>query len=1507
MGPYSMKTLRIFISSPSDVRAERVHAYDVVQRLQTKFRAFIKIEPILWEHEPMRATASFQAQIPKPSESDVVVCVLWAKIGTRLPKEYKRPDGSIPTGTEWEFEDAYESYKTRGTPDLLVYRKTAAPEIKVTSNEMLEEWLSQKKALDSFLTHWFQDHEGAFQAAFNSFATDEEFEKLLTTHLEKIISVRLEKPAPISWTEGSPFRGLDVFHFQHENIFFGRDLAIAEITNRLLDQSLRGRVFLVVLGMSGCGKSSLVRAGVLPELMRPGVVSGVGCWRWAILRPSEASGTLTEGLASALFSEKNALPELSQLGYDAQHFAAFLQDAPAHAIPLVEAALAKVAQRFAQDTLRSKPPEARLILVIDQLEEMFTIERFDASQRTAFIGAISALSRSGLVWVITTMRSDLYARCAEIEGFRELKSDDGQYDLSPPGVSEIGQIIRMPALAAGLDFEPNPTTHQKLDDALQEEASSNPEALPLLEFCLDELYKLRTESHLITWEAYEKLGGLNGAIAKRAEDVFGGLSAAGQSAFPQVLSSLVTMDAVATSRPARLKDLELNPHVGEVIRSFTQANLFITDVNQAGERVVAVAHEALINSWPRVQDWVQENKDFLRLKTRIAQAAHRWRESGKDSDFLLPEGKPLAEAEDALRKRREELEEVEFVQNSIKFAAHRRLVRGLLAATALTLVLSLIFGSVILQQRHDALAATAAASETDFTYAADEMERNEIPISLAYLADALRKNPANEKAIALTAAELQDAPLPLLSMRHGDEVQDAEFSPDGTRVVTASVDGSARIWDAKTGKQLNAKPMTHANWVHAAQFSPDGNEVVTASWDGTARVWDTQTGAEIGSPLQHGGRVLSASFSFDGKRIVTASYDGTAQVWDAQTDKRIGKPMQHADPVWSARFSPDGTRVVTASADGTARVWDASTGEPISYLGHAAIMPPPTEINLAIFSPDGRWIATGSDDGTAQIWDARTFQPVGPKAGIKHHAAVNFVSFSRDSRFLATASSDRTACVWEVPSGRPVGKPMVHDSWVRSATFSPDGRMVVTASYDRTARVWDAHTGAPLSAPLRHSGAVYMANFSPDSSMIATASFDHTARIWSGQEPKALPAMPQPGNLISASFSSGGKWIETASDTGARIWDARTGQEASHVPPQEGKLIDAAWSSDGKWLLTATAGSVQVWDAMAGAVRTTLKSPDLILHAVFSPDDHLIMTVSADGVLLWDAKPGQSATPNRAIHPPLSTDDKVLNARFSPDGRTIATYSYAGMINLWNADTGAPIGKSMQHNGPVNSLAFSPDSQWVVTGSADHTARIWNARTGEAAGTVRLDSWVNDAEFSPDGKWIVTACTNATAQVWEVRTSLPVSQLMRHGDAVVSAKFSPDGRWVVTASSDGTAQVWDAQTGIPVGMPMTAESQVITASFSPDGNWILTAPYNGAARIWAAPITTNAAPAWLIEIAEDVGGFRLDARGVLQPTPRDAAELRNRLSSLPPSDDVARFGQWLAADPATRPLSPRGD
>jgi WD40 repeat protein len=1549
-----MRTLRVFISSPGDVRSERVRAYDVVTRLQTKFRAFLKIEPILWEHEAMRGTATFQSQIIPPSKTDIVICILWARIGMRLPQDYKRPDGTIPTGTEWEFEDAYLAHQLTGTPDLLVYRKTAAPTITVTSDEQLEEWRRQKKALDGFLERWFKDHEGAFKAAFNTFETDEEFEKSLYQHLEKIIKELLLAHAPVpglelspTWFEGSPFRGLNAFQPEHAPVFFGRDLAIREITERLLAQASAGRVFLMVLGMSGCGKSSLVRAGVLPELLRPGVVDAVGCWRWLILRPGESSGTPIEGLAAALFGGKTALPELASLGYDVSRLSALLRDAPVHSIPVIQAALEEAARGFAHEAHRANPPVARLILIIDQLEEIFTIERFDDAQRAAFITAIAALSRSGLVWVLATMRSDLYARCAEVEELLALRADDGQYDLSPPSFSELGEMIRSPARAAGLHFEPHPETRQKLDDALHDEACKSPAALPLLEFCLEELYKLKTQSNLITWEAYQGLGGLTGAISKRAEEVYNNLSGKGREALPSVLGALVTVAETVAARPALRNELIRRPGGEEVVNAYSRASLFVTDIDQSGEAVVALAHEALMTSWPRMQSWLRDNQEFLRAKARLEETARRWQVSGKDRDYLLAEGKPLAEAEDVLKKRRAELAEgeVEFIEACLKAAARRRRKNRLVAAGVLTVVLSLIFGSVIVwqvQKTKDARAAADAArltaSETDFALASIEIEKDNVAVSLAYLADALRKNPTNEAAIALAVSILRNCPLPTLILHHSNEVHDASFSPDGARVVTASADGTARLWDAHTGQPIG-EPMRHekGKWVHMAKFSPNGDWLVTASWDGTARVWSAHTAKARINP-QNGGpvvmkhdrnRVTAVSFSPDGQSVATACWDGKARLWDArsgeplrvpQTQEPIELPHDPNGIIWSVDFSPDGQRVATASEDTTARLWDAQTGKLLQELPHDRA------VNGASFSPDGRWIVTGSQDNKARIWHGHTGNPVmNPKDGkpmeFRHDDGVIQPVFSPDSSRIVTSSYDKTARVWDARTGTQIGQPMRHEGWVRIARFSPDGRLVLTASYDGTARVWDASSGKPFSDPLRHGSAVYAANFSPDGQRMITASFDNTARLWEIGSGKRGITLYTGVEIESASFSPNGQWVVTASADGkARVWNARTGDPLVNVKGETvmishtNKINAAKFSPDGQRVATASADRTAcLWDARTGEkIGSPMSHGSEVVALNFSPDGHRIVTASTDGIArLWDGLTGeallnpQTRQPMVLALPSTSRKPKVTAASFSPDGNRVVTASMNGEAQVWDVQTGAPVGQLMRHDGIITSACFSPDGKRVLTASNDHHAQLWDAQTGAPVlGAMWHDHWVDDAEFSPDGQWVVTASADGTARVWDRRTGQLASQLMRHQNAVTSATFSPDGQWVVTASADGTARLWDARTGLAVSESMSHSNKVTTARFSPDGKWVVTASADGTARIWEAPIAAKEAPSWLWNLVEDVGGLHLSTSGVLVPATQDVALLRKQLRELPGTDDLSRFGRWLVADPATRSVSP---
>jgi WD40 repeat protein len=319
-------------------------------------------------------------------------------------------------------------------------------------------------------------------------------------------------------------------------------------------------------------------------------------------------------------------------------------------------------------------------------------------------------------------------------------------------------------------------------------------------------------------------------------------------------------------------------------------------------------------------------------------------------------------------------------------------------------------------------------------------------------------------------------------------VNSAQFSPDGRRVVTASKNRTARVWEVPSGKPIG-EVMKHADAVRSAQFSPDGQRVVTACSDGMAQLWDAASGKPIGEPMKHTGSVRSAWFSPDGQRVVTAYSDGTAQLWNTLTSRPIDEPMKHQSWVNSARFSPDGQRVVSASSDETAQLWDAISGKPIGEpMKHTGW------VYSAQFSPDGQRVVTASSDETARLWDAISGKPIGEP--MKHHGWVNSAQFSPNGQRVVSASSDKTARLWEAASGRSIGQPMVHEDAVSSAQFSPNGQLVVSSSSDGTARLWDAASGKPIGDPMKHTGSVRSAQFSPDGQSIVTSSSDGTVQLW---------------------------------------------------------------------------------------------------------------------------------------------------------------------------------------------------------------------------------------------------------------------------------------------------------------------------------------------------------------------------------------------------------------------------
>ncbi len=500
----------------------------------------------------------------------------------------------------------------------------------------------------------------------------------------------------------------------------------------------------------------------------------------------------------------------------------------------------------------------------------------------------------------------------------------------------------------------------------------------------------------------------------------------------------------------------------------------------------------------------------------------------------------------------------------------------------------------------------------------------------------------------------------------------------------------------------------HEGAVQAARFSPDGRRVVTASADGTARVWDTATGAAVGRPLTHDGPVLGAEFSADGRKVVTASADGTARLWEADSGRVLAPPLKPGRPLTCARFSPDGTRVVTADEGPTARLWDAA-GHPlgVSFRHEGAV-------RWAAFSPDGKWLVTASEDGTGRVWDAQTGKPRTPP--LKHAAGLTYAVFSPDGTAVLTCSLDHTACLWDAATGKELARPLRHGRAVQHGSFSPDGKQVVTASNDRAAQIWSTATGERVAPSLRHSSDVNQAHFSSDGKWVVTAADDNTARLWDARTGELLPPwLLHTGSVNGAAFSPDGRHVLSYStDTVVRLCDVSA--ITARAPVKDGDSDFAgplpvpvradvkALSPDGKWLVRAEAGNqARVVDARTGApVGQPLRHGSEVLFVTFSPHGRRVGTGSDDNTArLWDAATG------RLLAPPLRHAGSVRHVAFSPDGLLAATASEDETARVWDASTGEPLTPPLQHRTAVKTVAFSPDGRRLQTTTFDGVHKTW--------------------------------------------------------------------------------------------------------------------------------------------------------------------------------------------------------
>jgi WD40 repeat protein len=1236
----------------------------------------------------------------------------------------------------------------------------------------------------------------------------------------------------------APYRGLEPLEAKDAGVFFGRDAPVVEALDALrgLHEAACPRLF-VILGASGAGKSSFLRAGLLPRLARDDNFLSLPA-----IRPERAAITGANGLVAALAG------------------AAAKADLATTRAQIREAATggAEALRPILRDIASRSDAKPTLILAVDQAEELFRAE--GAAEGELLLTLLHDLTASDdpAVIALFAIRSD------SLDALEHAKSLEGRrpktFALLPMPRGAYQTVIERPAqrlAKTGRKFEIDPGLTQALLEDLEKGGGSD--ALPLLSFTLEQLYRDHEPAGRISQEDYQKFGRLKGAIDAGLARAL--VEADKDARIPRdsdarllllrrgLIPWLAGVDPeTRTPRRRIARTAQIPSEARPLIDLLVEQRLLTRDVDaETGEATIEPAHESLLRQWGGLKSWLDEDFGLLATLEGVQRAARDWDANARAPAWAAHGGVRLVEAdrlearpdltallsatdrayvatcrdkEKAAREAEAALLRAEVDLQREKTRNVRRVAWissvGLIAALGLAGLAGLEWQSA---ERREAEAKSAAMTA---------LSTNALPSSptlaqkFALAAWPRRSQDLKPKLEitlrALGAGIVQSRERKILR-GHDAVVVRAAFSQDGGRVVTASWDNTARVWDAASGQQIAV--LRHEGKVTSAIFSPDGTQVVTAPEDKTARLWDAATGKQISVLRGHSGTVMTAAFSPDGRRVVTASEDETARLWDAATGRQVTVLHGHGSVVMTAAFSPDGRRVLTASSDWTARLWDTATGQQMAVMqGHDE------RVLMAAFSPDGKRVVTASWDRTARIWDAAAGKQLFVLRG--HDREVVSASFSPDGSRVVTASEDRTARVWDAATGQQIVVLRGHGGNVWSAAFSPDGMRIVTASGDKTVWLWDAASGRQL-AILRHEGVVSMAAISSDGMRVVSASEDKTARLWDAATGQAVAVLNDESDEVrSVGFSADSRRLVIASkDNSLRIWDAMTGQVVVVLRGHEGEVRKAGFSADGTLVITASWDkSARLWNAATGRQIAVLRHDNAVASAAVSPDGTRVATASDDGTArLWDAATGSQL----AV---LRHDNKVVSAEFSRDGGRIVTASDDKSARLWDAATGQQLAV-LRHEGRVASASFSPDGTRVVTACDDKTIRIWAVTTGRQVASFDHDGGLEGTALSPDGTRIVTTPDNKTARLWDVMTGQSVA-VLRHDNRVSSARFSNDGRRVVTASWDKTARLWDAATGRPIAVLRGHEEVIWSAAFSAEGNRIVTAASDKTARLWDA-------------------------------------------------------------------------
>ncbi len=1226
------------------------------------------------------------------------------------------------------------------------------------------------------------------------------------------------------WNCHSPFRSLQTFEPEDAWLFFGRDHEI----NDILEKLARFPV-LAVIGNSGCGKSSLVRAGLIPALQSAKFFKNgakVDSWHIAVFRPSGSPfDYLAEVLASQLAPEL-CLKEHAEFIADCRNK---LASDPAALRNAITALLNATEHREKIDT-------THVLLVADQFEEIFTLTAKQQA-RESYINAL--LAASGVngaiaIHVVLVLRADFYAQCLEHEELSQ-SLQTNLYNVPRMNPKQLRESMERRLQMAAAQAEPG------LIEGLLEEVGAEPGNLALLEHALGQLWdRCGGFGCTLTNQAYTDIGRLRGALERHADGVYASLGndqskKLAQKIFLELVhlgeevgigNSNDTRRRVSKSTLLSLGDAN---EVEQLLARLASSRLISTGESEQSP-YVEVSHEALIREWSTLREWIATHRDSLRLERRLVQAAQEWVEIGRDPGALL-QGARLAQAEEWLGTNPNAPASLsEFFHYSIAArdrAAHRKLIHSHLTSYGLGLLLLLTTGVAFfvyrlqLNEKSRALAAQA-----------EEMQGRDGGLALGLAMRAWRTAKTEEARLAVT----KTFPTLIATLDHDARVQNALFSPDGRRVVTASDDNSARVWNSENGHLL-ATLLGHTGKIIYAEFSPDGERIVTTSFDRTARIWRSADGAAIFTLQGHVDKLAGARFSPDGQRIITASWDCTARIWSSVNGSLLATLKGHTLAVTRAFFSNDGKRILTSSWDGTIRVWDGATYSLLVTLkGNGPI-------SDAQFSPDRQRIVAGGGDHTARVWNSADGRLI---YVFQHSKTVLRVAFSPDGRNIATASFDQVH-LWNLENGNLLTTFRDHSTEVTNVTFSSDGRLILTDSRDSSARVWSAIDGHLLatmqgstqisSSPTDPSEIPSSSTFSPDGHLVVAALGDTSARIWGIANAGQVTSVIQgdTGVITKMTVSPDGRYIATTSpDATTKIWNRADGHLVRALRGRIDSFYDTIFSADGNQIITVNGditedpqkmNTARVWTIGNGKLVNLLQGhTGFVIGAQFSPDRSRIVTTSTDHTArIWSSSDGHLLIVLRGH------SDSVRSAQFSPNGKLIVTTSDDQTARIWNSEDG-----SLRATLPgVSKAHFSPDGQSIVTAGYDHDVRVWNSFNGRLLITLQGHSGgIWDAQFSPDGQRIVTASIDHNAGVWNSSDGRLLFMLQGHSDVVRKAQFLPSSQYIVTASYDYTARVWNSTNGRLLTTLAGHTNVVSNIGFCPEEKCIITSSFDQTVRIW---------------------------------------------------------------------------